>query len=68
MNTYKILNSGEADATIVKELTEEQYEFLNNLFKELNDTREAYAPYIYIYKETTFNDDEEDDFDEGVDW
>lgn len=61
MNTYIILNSGESDAKIVKELTEEQYEFLNNLFKELNGTRELYAPYISIKQETTVND-EEDDF------
>ena len=68
MNTYRITNIGEADATIVKELTKEQYEFLNNLFEELNGTRELYAPHISINHETTFNDDEEDDFDEGVDW
>lgn len=68
MNTYIILNSGESDAKIVKELTAEQYEFLNNLFKELNDNREDYAPYIYLDKETDFNDNEEDDFDENVDW
>ena len=67
MKTYRITNTGEANATMVKELTEEQYEFLNNLFEELNDTGEAYAPYIYISEETII-DDEEDDFDEDVDW
>ena len=67
MNTYRITNIGEANATMVKELTVEQYEFLNNLFDELNDTGEPYAPSIYISEETTF-DDEEDDFDEDVDW
>ena len=67
MNTYKIINAGEGNATIVKELTKEQYEFLNNLFYELNGTRELYAPYISIKQETTVND-EEDDFDEDVDW
>ena len=68
MNTYRITNIGEANATIVKELTEEQYEFLNNLFDELNDAGKPYAPYISIYVETDFNVDEEDDFDEDVDW
>ena len=68
MNTYKITNIGEGNATIIKELTEEQYEFLNNLFDELNDAGEPYAPYISIYVETDFNVDEEDDFDEDVDW
>ena len=68
MNTYRITNIGEANATMVKELTEEQYEFLNNLFDELNDVGEPYAPYISIYVETDFNVDEEDDFDEDVDW
>ena len=58
MNTYKIINIGEGDATIVKELTKEQYEFLNNLFYELNDTRKLYAPYISIKQETTVNDEE----------
>lgn len=67
MNTYKIINIGEGDATIVKELTKEQYEFLNNLFEELNGTRELYAPHISIKQETTVND-EDDDFDEDVDW
>ena len=51
MNTYRITNTGEANATMVKELTEEQYEFLNNLFEELNDTGKPYAPYIYISEE-----------------
>lgn len=64
MNTYRILNSGEANATIIKELTEEQYEFLNSLFKELNDTREPYASYISIFKETTVNGGKEDKFGE----
>lgn len=67
MNTYRITNIGEANATITKELTEEQYDFLNNLFEELNDTGKPYAPYISIKQETTVND-EEDDFDEDVDW
>ena len=67
MNTYRITNIGEANTTIVKELTEEQYEFLNKLFEELNDAAEPYASYIYISKETAVND-EEDDFDEDVDW
>ena len=51
MNTYRITNIGEGNAIIVKELTKEQYEFLNNLFEELNGTRELYAPHIYISKE-----------------
>ena len=67
MKTYRISNIGEANATMVKELTEEQYEFLNNLFEELNNTGKPYAPYISIYEETAINDDE-DDFDEDLDW
>lgn len=67
MKTYRISNTGEANAIITKKLTEEQYEFLNNLFDELNDAAEPYASYISICEETTVND-EEDDFDEDVDW
>lgn len=55
MKTYRITNVGEANATIVKELTEEQYEFLNNLFEELNDNREPYGSCIYISEETPVN-------------
>ena len=52
MNTYRITNIGEANATMVKELTEEQYEFLNNIFEELNDTGKPYTPYIIMDKNT----------------
>ena len=51
MKAYRITNIGEANATMVKELTEEQYEFLNKLFEELNDTGKLYTPHIYISEE-----------------
>lgn len=47
----RVINSGEGEASIVKEITQEQYEFLDNLFDELNDNGLWFAPFIYMYKE-----------------
>ena len=51
---YVITNSGEADCRLVKELTEEQSQFLSSLFMELNhsDDCEPYHPFISIYEST----------------
>lgn len=46
----RIENIGEGICKIDKEVTEEQYYFLIDLFKELNETydRECYSPRISI--------------------
>ena len=45
----KITNSGESIAQVEKEITVEQFYFLKDLFEELNETGEAYSPYISIF-------------------
>ena len=53
MTKYVISNSGESNCRITRELTEEQYHFLDHLFNELNDAADgSYAPYISIYKKS----------------
>jgi hypothetical protein len=53
MTKYVISNHGESNCRITRELTEEQYHFLDHLFNELNDAADgSYAPYISIYKES----------------
>ena len=44
----QIINSAEGRAITRVEVTKEQYDFLDNLFDDLNDCREDYAPYIYM--------------------
>ena len=46
----RIENIGEGICKIDKEVTEEQYYFIKDLFKELNETydRERYSPRISI--------------------
>ena len=46
----RIENIGEGICKIDKEVTEEQYYFLKDLFKELNETydRECYSPNLMI--------------------
>ena len=46
----RIENIGEGICKIDKEVTEEQYYFLKDLFKELNETydRECYSPNLTI--------------------
>ncbi len=46
----RIENIGEGICKIDKEITEEQYYFLKDLFKELNETydRERYSPNLTI--------------------
>lgn len=52
MKKCVIINSAEGRNKLYKELTDEQYEFLNNLFEELNnsDFGECWAPNIYVYE------------------
>jgi len=47
-----IRNSGEGNNKIYKELTDEQFNFLDNLFDEINNSPygECYAPYISIWE------------------
>ena len=48
-----ISNSGESICRITRELTDEQYHFLDHLFNELNDAADgSYAPYVSIYKKS----------------
>lgn len=51
---YVINNSGEADIRLIRDLTDEQYQFLSSIFDELNnsDDCEAYHPFISIYEAT----------------
>ena len=43
---YKISVSG--DATIYRNLTDEQFEFIDSIFDELNCARNTYAPSVSI--------------------
>ena len=57
MAKYVITNSGESICSITRELTEEQYHFLDHLFNELNDATDgSYAPYISILKNQMNNE------------
>lgn len=44
----RIRISGEADATIVKEMTKEQYEFLSDIAQDLICEGEDYSPVLYV--------------------
>lgn len=46
----KIINLGEGNASCYKNVTEEQYKFLKELFDDLNANAEAYAPSIGVYE------------------
>ena len=46
----KIINVGEGDASCYKNVTEEQYKLLKELFDDLNANAKAYAPSIGIYE------------------
>ena len=51
MAKYVISNSGESICRITRELTEEQYHFLDHFFNQFNDATDgSYAPYISILK------------------
>ena len=51
MSEYKIIATAEMEVEITKDLTEEQYEFLNNIFNELMDKDvSGFAPYFEIEK------------------
>ena len=45
---YKISVSGEDDVTIYRNLTDEQFEFIDSIFDELNCARNTYAPSMSI--------------------
>lgn len=44
----RIRNSGEDDATIVREMTKEEYEFLSDIAQDLNCEGEEYSPTLYV--------------------
>ena len=44
----RIRNSGEDDATIVREMTKEEYEFLSDIAQDLNCEGEEYSPILYV--------------------
>ncbi len=44
----RIRNSGEDDATIVREMTKEEYEFLSDIAQDLNCDGEEYSPILYV--------------------
>ena len=44
----RIRNSGEDDATIVREMTKEEYEFLLDIAQDLNCEGEEYSPILYV--------------------
>ena len=44
----RIRISGEADATIVREMTKEQYEFLSDIAQDLICEGEDYSPVLYV--------------------
>ena len=44
----RICISGEADATIVKEMTKEEYDFLSDITQDLNCEGGGYAPILYM--------------------
>ena len=50
MRRYLIENSSEDCNRIYRELTDEQYKFLKDLFDELNAENNLYAPSINIYE------------------
>ena len=45
---YKISVSGEDDVTIYRNLTDEQFEFIDSIFNELNCARNIYAQAVSI--------------------
>ena len=44
----RIRNSGEDDATIVREMTKEEYEFLSDIAQDLICEGEDYSPVLYV--------------------
>lgn len=44
----RIRISGEADATIVREMTKKEYEFLSNIAQDLICEGEDYSPVLYV--------------------
>ena len=44
----RIRISGEADATIVREMTKAEYEFLSNIAQDLICEGEDYSPVLYV--------------------
>ena len=44
----RIRNFGEDDATIVREMTKEEYEFLSDIAQDLNCDGEEYSPILYV--------------------
>ena len=52
MEEYKvkvrIRNSGEDDATIVREMTKEEYEFLSDIAQDLNCEGEEFSPILFV--------------------
>ena len=44
----RIRNFGEDDATIVREMTKEEYEFLSDIAQDLNCEGEEYSPILYV--------------------
>lgn len=45
-----ICNYGEAHSVLNVDVTQEQFEFLDNLFNRLNENGEDYCPFISIEK------------------
>lgn len=50
MTKYRIGTLGEGRSETVKELTNAQYDFLQEVFTEVNANAEPYASYLYITK------------------
>lgn len=44
----RIRNSGEDDATIVREMTKEEYEFLSDIAQDLNCEGEEFSPILFV--------------------
>ena len=44
----RIRNSGEDDATIVREMTKEEYEFLSDIAQDLMCEGKDYSPMLFV--------------------
>ena len=44
----RIRNSGEDDATIVREMTKKEYEFLSDIAQDLNCEGKDYSPMLFV--------------------
>ena len=44
----RIRNCGEDDATMVREMTKEEYEFLSDIAQDLNCEGEEFSPILFV--------------------